>query len=192
MAYNPDIPQAADDPSQSQGQILANFQELNTFLSVNHESLNSGTQGKHKFLQMPEQASAPATAANEGAIYTQESSFTGNTECVFRRESNGSEIEFTGLLGAENGWTRLPSGILLKWGSSNANGSQATNFPTGPTIPVFSAVYTAQVTTFDDTAAPNTMATLQGITTTAITVYGSVRVSNSATNTRYRYLVIGS
>ena len=59
------------------------------------------------------------------------------------------------------------------------------------TIPVFTAVYSAQVTTFDDTGAPNTMATLQGITTTTITVYGSVRASNSSTNARFRYLVIG-
>lgn len=72
MAYNADIPQASDDPSQSQGQILANFQALNTFLSVNHVDINDPTQGQHKFLQMPEQASAPSTAGNTGAVYTKE------------------------------------------------------------------------------------------------------------------------
>ena len=85
MAYNSDIPQSTDDPSQSQGQILANFQELNTFTAVNHVALNDGDQGKHKFLQMPEQASAPSTGANEGGLYTKEVS--GTTQLFFREES---------------------------------------------------------------------------------------------------------
>jgi len=192
MAYNSDIPQASDDPSQSQGQILDNFQELNTYLSVNHVDLNDGDQGKHNFMQMPEQSSSPSTAANEGALYTIEGTYTSATELVFRRESNGDEIEFTGLLGSTNGWTRLPSGILLKWGTSTANGSTATNFPTGATIPVFSSVYSAQVSVQDASGTPNTFATLVSISTTAITVYGSSRTSTSSTAVTYRYLVIGA
>ena len=192
MSYNANIPQASDDPSQSQGQLLDNFQAINTFTAVNHVALNDSNQGKHKFMQMPEQSSAPTTTSNEGAIYTQESSLTGNTECVFRRESNGLQIEFTGFLGAANGWSRFPSGILLKWGQSSSTGTGTTNFPTGATIPVFTAVYQVIITTFDDTGQPNSMSTLQGFTTTGVTTYGSQRNGGSAINARFRYLAIGS
>ena len=192
MAYNSDIPQASDDPSQSQSLLLANFQELNTNNSVNHVALNDPDQGKHKFLQMPEQSSSPATAANEGALYTVESSLTSVSELVFRRESSGTEIEFTSSLDSTNGWTRLPSGILLKWGTSTADGNTATSFPTSATIPVFSTVLSAQVTVEDSSGTPNTMATLAAFSTTQITVFGSQRATLSTASVTYRYLVIGT
>lgn len=191
MAYNENIPQAADNPSQSQAQILDNFQEISTAFNLNHGNFNAGDQGKHSFLQMPEQGSAPATSANEAAIFSQESSLTGVTELVFRRESNGDEIEFTGFLGAANGWTRLPSGLLLKWGSGNGSGVHTTQFDVGATIPVFTTTYTAFVTTADSSASPNTFAYFREVSNVEITVYGSRKTSTVATDTTYTFLVIG-
>lgn len=130
MAYNSDIPQSTDDPSQSQSQILANFQALNTFLSVNHVSLNDGNQGKHSFLQLPEQSSAPTTAANEGGLYTKEVS--GSTQLFFREESSGSERQLTSAFSAAtNGTLTIPGGLLIQWGFSSGigDGSQV-NFNT--------------------------------------------------------------
>lgn len=193
MAYNENIPQATDNPSQSQPQLLANFQEINTAFNLNHADFNTADQGKHSFLQMPEQTSAPATAADEGALYSQESSLTAVTELVFRRESNGDEIEFTGGSLSTNGWTRLPSGILLKWGTINAGaGASSNNFPTGASIPVFSAVYNGVICVEDSSSSPNVFATLRSISTTAISVFGSARTSTSTSAIRFRYLVIGS
>lgn len=191
MAYNENIPKASQNPSQSQGQILDNFLEINTAFNTNHGNFNAGNQGKHSFLQMPEQSSPPPTGANEMALYTKESSLTSLAEMFIRRE-NGTEIEFTSSLGAANGWTRLPSGILLKWGTSNGNGAHTTNFPTGTTIPAFVAVYTGFVVTFDSTPTPNTFATFQGVSITGINVFGSRRVDKNSTDTTYTYLVIGS
>lgn len=130
MAYNSDIPEASDDPSQSQGQILANFQALNTFLSVNHVALNDGDQGKHKFVQMPEQGSAPATAANEGALYTK--AVSGVTQLFFREESSGSERQLTSSFSAAtNGTLTIPGGLLIQWGLASAvNTSSNINFNT--------------------------------------------------------------
>lgn len=192
MAYNENIPQAPDNPSQSQGQILGNFQEISTAFNTNHGNFNAGDQGKHSFLQMPEQSSPPATLANEAGLFSRESSLTNMTELVFRRESNGDQIEFTGFLGANNGWTRLPSGILLKWGTGSGSGSHTTNFPTGATIPVFAEVYVGSVTTSDSSPAPNTFATFRSLSTTGISVFGSRRTSTAATVTNYNYVVIGS
>jgi hypothetical protein len=130
MTYNNAIPQASDDPSQSQSQILANFQDLDTFLSVNHVDLNDGDQGKHKFLQMPEQGSAPSTAASEGAVYTKDDGST--TQLYYRGESSGTEVPLTGgFLASSNGYTQLQGGILLKWGNASitANGQTVTFDP---------------------------------------------------------------
>jgi len=192
MAYNENIPQGSDNPSTSQGQILANFQEIDTAFNLNHGNFNDADQGKHLFMQMPEQSSAAATAANEGAIYTQESALTGVTELVFRRESNGTEIEFTGSTATANGWTRLPSGILLKWGTGSGSGITAVSFPTGASIPIFSSVLNAIICVSDSSASPNTFATLRGFTTTTISIFGSSRTTTGATSAAFRYLVIGT
>lgn len=132
MAYNSDIPQSTDDPSQSQGQIVANFQELNTFLSVNHVALNDSDQGKHNFLNLPEQSSAPATAANEGGLYTKEVS--GATQLFYRDESSGTERQITNAFtAATNGTLTIPGGLLIQWGFASGIGDDSqvdfnTNF----------------------------------------------------------------
>lgn len=98
MAYDPNTPAAAsEDPSVSQPKITANFQEINTFVDVNHVSFNGANAGKHKFLQMPEESGAPATAANEGAIYTKENPETLTTDAYFRTESSGSETPMSAI-----------------------------------------------------------------------------------------------
>lgn len=191
MAYNKGIPQEDDNPSQSQGLIEANFQEINTAFNLNHGNFNDPDQGKHKFLDLPDQSSPPTTGANEGAFYSQNSTLTGTTELVFRRESNGDEIEFTGFLGADDGWTRLPSGILLKWGTGNGSGISSTSFPIGANIPVFTAVFSAQVTVKDTSSEPNSFATFRTVSITAISTFGSSRVSKSETDATFTYLVIG-
>lgn len=132
MVYNANIPQASDDPSQSQSQLLGNFQELNTFLSVNHVDLNDADQGKHNFMQMPEQVAAPATAANEGGLYTKEVS--GSTQLFYRDESSGTERQLTkAFSAATNGTLTIPGGLLIQWGFASGIGNDSkvdfnTNF----------------------------------------------------------------
>ncbi len=143
MAYNADIPQASDDPSQSQGQILANFQALNTFLSVNHVDINDPTQGIHKFLQLPEQGSAPTTAANTGGVYTKE--VAGATQLFFRNESNGSERQMTGAFstGVTNGQFVIPGGLTVKWGRRDGlNDNSVITFSS----PFISSLYNISLT----------------------------------------------
>lgn len=128
MVYDNAIPQANDDPSQSQGQILGNFQELDTFLSVNHVELNDANQGKHTFLQMPEQASAPTTAANELGIYTKE--YNSLATLFFREESSGTEHILAGPpLLAASGYTYLPGGLLMQWNTVTASSQSSITFP---------------------------------------------------------------
>lgn len=194
MAYNPNIPQATDQISVSQADLLNNFIALSTFLNVNHVDFASADQGKHKFVSFPQQASSPATSGTEVALYCKVSSLTGNPELYFRDASSSSDIEFTSFGNSVDGWTRFPSGILIKWGNVSANGATAINFPVGASIPVFTAVFSAQATPNTiggGNIDPNTFVTVNAISNTQLTVFGSSRTATGAAPVNFTYLVIG-
>lgn len=147
MAYNPDIPQATDLISTSQGQILQNFQALNALF-------NSVGQ----YVILPVQAGQPTTSASQLVLYSFTSPNTGNVELYMGRTSTGAAVPFTaGSYG--NGWVILPSGILIKWGNDNDTLSAPTglttttkNFPTGAGRPVFASPPFVTITPFYGTA----------------------------------------
>ncbi len=119
MTYIPDIPQSGDIPSQSQGEILTNFQQLNTVFDVDHVPFNDTTaanRGKHDQSTYIELAADPTTAANEVAVYSKDDG--GNARLFMRQESNGTVIQLSGAnpTSAISGSTFLPGGIILKWG----------------------------------------------------------------------------
>ena len=127
-AYSNSIPQATDRPSDSQALLLSNFQALKVFLDRNHVPIVDPTtnvdEGKHKFLQMPEQGSAPTTATDEGGLYVKEAN--SRSTLFWRQEGNGTEIQLTRqnpTLSASTGESFLPGGIIIKWGISAGFGS---------------------------------------------------------------------
>ena len=65
--YTPNIPQAWDRPSQSQSQILNNFQALQTQLNLEHQSLATAPDntGKHKYVTMKLDPGGPAPVGTE-------------------------------------------------------------------------------------------------------------------------------
>lgn len=145
MAYNPNIPQPTDKLSDSQANLLENFEQLNTYLNVNHTPIDgTSNQGKHKFITLPNQTSSPGTLPTEAAIFSQQGTTSLTTELVWQRQNNGDSINFTEFSNtATDGWTRLPSGILMKWMNVSVSADAGTNvsvFMTWPTTsgqPVF-------------------------------------------------------
>jgi hypothetical protein len=148
MPYNANIPQATDAISDSQNDILDNFQSINTWAQVNHVGFDSPPNtGKHFFVEMPQQGAASVTAIGEVGLQCLASAFgAGSPTLVFLPENAGTPVEMTSAQKAASGWTILPSGILLKWGSITVNAYGTTNFvyPVGA-IPPFSAVYLVQL-----------------------------------------------
>lgn len=126
--YTPGIPQPGDIPSQSQDLILQNFQSLGNAQDRNHVAMaDTANRGKHNFMQMPQQAGDPTTAANEGALYTK--AFAGSTELTWRRSTNGTVIQMTANLtptAAITGVTFLPGNIQMCWGTTNINTNATT------------------------------------------------------------------
>ena len=189
MAYSNAIPQANDIKSQSQGDLLANFVAIQTFVEVNHETFAAANEGKHKFVTFPEQGADPTTAANEVAVYSKTSALgDAGTALFLRKEGDGTVIEFTSSTQNANGWTRLPSGILLKWGTGtvNANTTAVATFPVAATVPAFTAVYNVSVTRQGQSGDAGALY-YQAFDTTTITVYNA----SAATGKTFYYLAIG-
>ena len=147
FTYQNNIPQASDRLKDSQSDILENFQAIKELIDINHNTFNTADFGKHKFVTFPQQGSDPSTAAGEVALFSAISPYSGVPELSVRLQSNGPSIEFTSADGSTNGWARLPSGILLKWGQSSANGLATITFPAGATIPAFTNIFQMLVTT---------------------------------------------
>ncbi len=105
MVYKPAIPQSTDFISQSQKDIIGNFEDASDIWGkppvgnanvgdhIPLTNVEDDHLGGHKKITMPEQSSAPTTLANEMGLYTKDTS--GSTEVYYRRESNGTETQVT-------------------------------------------------------------------------------------------------
>jgi hypothetical protein len=144
MAYQENKPLATDRLKDSQADIQANFQSNKTAFDQNHVTFDDADAGKHKFMQMPEQGAAPTTAANEMALYTKEQ---GSASQLFlRRESDGDEINLTNdVLKAADGYTRLPNGLIIKWGTKTVTRNTLSAELTFDATVAFTTVYSVTV-----------------------------------------------
>lgn len=189
-----DVPQPGQSLNITRDPIRNNFSVLDTAFSVDHVAYNTANQGMHNKVTMPVQGAPPVTAAAQMALFTQVSALTGVPELAIRRESNGAVIEMTAADGAV-GWTRLASGLLIKYGVSNGTGFTTVTFPVAPGIPAFSVIYTMQVTTsYINAADGNGFVRLNNFLApwTQFTVYCSQRTAVIDQNVAFQYLAIGA
>lgn len=206
MAYNPNIPQPTDVLSQSQSDILNNFNSIGTVFDVNHVDFNSGADaGKHKYVEFPQQASTPPItfAAAEMAMYSAESPFNAAVNELFINKTNEVtvvQVPFTASIlsvasnpaGNTAGWAYLPSGLLIKWGNGSATGNTVVIFPVSASIPDFTEVLAMSLTTANvGSGDSNTFVRLSGFTNTGFTCYGSARTTVTAAAATYQYFAIG-
>ena len=185
MSYNANIPQSSDRISDSQQEILDNFTTLKTFLDKNHVDISTPTggndEGKHKFVQFPEQSSDPTTGATEGALLTKASG--GSTELFWVPVSSGTAVQLTkgSATVAASGSTFLPGGAILKWGTDTwTSSTKAVTFSSAFTTAIYSVVVTP--------VGQNTTAWIQSLTTSGFTALRN----NSSGSVQFRYIAIGS
>jgi len=201
MAWQPTKPANGDLVFNSVGStvIRGNFTAIDTAWDINHVGIGDTNQGKHEYVHIREN-STPSTISNEMVLYTQNPTYTPNgTELFIRRESNGAGIPATaayfisGTANSSQGWTFLPSGILLKWGRvDTAGGDQSITFATGGNNVAFSAVYRAILTPVDSASGDSDDAIrLKSVSTTTLSYYGSPRTTTGAKAMSFHYLVIG-
>ena len=194
MTYTTAIPVSGDSLGGTRDRIRTNFQEIDSVVGVNHVAFNASGEGKHKFLQMPEQAAAPTTAANEGGFYAKVGTTPAESNLFFRGESDGFEYQLTKAIAASTarfanttnysgtlngGWTFLPGGMIMQYGRKTSPGSSGSiTFPI--TFPSGNAPFSIVVTN-ERTSARSANIDSAGISSTGFSYFletsGSVAIN---------------
>lgn len=201
-------PTSGQSLDETRDAIRNNFSFINTGFLANHVELNTGANsGKHTAIKLVNQQnapSAPATIAGESCIYSAPSLSAPNNPALFFKGQNlaasNNGYNFTSSIidstptDNSSGWTRLPSGIILKWGFATVSPnslSAVISFATGTGVPSFQFLPSATVSL----TSPNTTnhgmdkaLFVADLSTTTIKVYNAN--ANGSTRTWY-YFVIG-
>lgn len=186
-----DVPLPGQTLAASRPSVQSNFAAIRAGFVVDHVDYAIANQGKHNQITLPIQDADPATAAGDMALYSLVSAITGIQELSVRRPAAGDIYEFTasGLT-----WTRLPSGILLKWGGGVANGLTTVTFPVAANIPAFTTIYALQVcTAYVSVADGDGFVRLNdvGAPWTQFTVYASQRTAVATRAVNFQFLALG-
>jgi hypothetical protein len=187
MAYNPNIPQVTDILSQSQADILGNFQALSPFLN-----------GVTNFAAIfPVLSSTPTTSSSEVSLFSALDG-SGNQQLYYGPPSSGTPINLTGSAGLTDGWAYLPSGILLKWGTTTCavNTLSTITLPVLSSTPVFNYLfYVSAAQTFaasPTTSTLNTSVSAGNFTATTFQVWPNATTAPLTGTVSIVYFAIGA
>ena len=147
--YNANIPQPGDNLSNSQGDLLANFQQIDITVGKNHYPTSNVTanNGKHKFVEMPNGTLPAGLVAAESTLYSKLDA-SSLSQLFYTRDNSGIEIQMTaGTLAPvrlQNGFSFLMGNMLIQWGFNTvASGTGQINFsPTFANVGAFPPVVT--------------------------------------------------
>lgn len=100
MVYNANIPQATDEQSQSQIDILNNFITANASFGANHVDFATvANSGKHTVVEFINQPAAPATAALTNKMYALSPSPILGPVIYSRAQNSGTPGPITPITG---------------------------------------------------------------------------------------------
>ncbi len=172
MSYNPNIPLPGDLLSKSQQDINNNFTSANNIIAVNHYPFTepSAKKGKHKFVELVNSVAIPGgISGNEGTVYARPFGADPDTNLWYTPDNSGLEYQLTRVITASiavfannsnyqtfstpkpsqfGGWTFLPGGLILQYGST-ANTNLNTNFQMVFPVPFVSFVGSVVITAYD-------------------------------------------
>lgn len=127
ISYNNSIPQATDQLSQSQPLILQNFAAIETLIAIDHATFASANAGFHNKVTFPIQSPAPAFAAPNLGLYSFLNATTTVNE-LYVTLQDGTRIPMTAAKKLGTGYTYLPSGLIIQWGTTFGKGNVAVTF----------------------------------------------------------------
>jgi hypothetical protein len=144
IPYNATSPQPGDLLSQSQNDLLTNFGSINTLITQDHITFTGINPGMHKQVSLVTQTVLPTFLAGQVGMYSLlnnaiPASISNQNE-LFINKTNASGIvqvpATASILGTSaapvpgvnggTGWTMLPSGIKLVWGTATTAGGTVT------------------------------------------------------------------
>ncbi len=196
MALN-NVPLTGQTLGVTRVPINNNFSVIGSTFEVDHVGYNLTDQGKHKQVTFPSQGSALFFAAGEIGLFNQNASPTGIND-IWLARGTAAAYPMTGYktvgVGATNGWTYLPSGLKIVWGTGSMVGPAVTALVTYTTVasfPGFTTFWTApQLTRLHSGPLPiNNFVAISSYNQTAFTATASTSV-NSGT-IQFSWMVIG-
>jgi len=164
MSYNPNIPQANDPRPQSQYQIKANYQAINTVFANNHEPLTSNNQGMHDVLTMRPQGSDPTTNSAQIALYNKLDTSVPPIPVLFFMAANSA----------------TPIQLTSPNISTAANQAQQFSFVAGPFV-VYGGIIKNPANGDTVTLSPSTTLKYVGLTSANVTANSNL-VTSAATS----------
>lgn len=194
MALN-DVPQPSQTLASTQNPIRTNFATIDTAFTIDHAPYGSGNQGMHNKVTLPVLGAAPVYAAGNSGFFNL--AVAGVNEVFINKQAHAGvqQVPFTASIlsfatpgSVTDGWTYLPSGIFLRWGTGNANGlTTVTLTPSPPTqiLNVMVCPYTPAVTGYVNV----TVRVVDVLSNTQFRVFGSLNDAPGITG--FMYMVVG-
>ncbi len=188
MAFNTNVPLANQKIKNTQQPIQDNFIETANLVAVNHEPFNSADQGKHKFVTFTQQPST-VQPANVSEFNMYNVVVGGTNQLCIKKGDASIEVPFTrrgGTLSAQggSGFTILPSGLLIRWGTGTVvGGSTAINVNSNVSFPSMNNIASVQITPTGNFSIWVSSITLPAASFTA---------SSSSSNATFMWVAMGS
>ena len=155
MAYNPNIPLGNDRPKDTQPQLFSNFNAIKTLVDIDHVTFDLANQGMHNKVTLPVQAPAPALGANNGFFnflhpataknqtYIHNQTFAATSDIPM----SASILSSAAPVMSMNGWTYLPSGIIMRWDTQAVvAGLQTITLPALPGLVAMTTIFSVNIT----------------------------------------------
>lgn len=149
MAYQPNIPGPNTNLSVSQGDLLGNFQALNTVFGVDHNQFNAVTNaGTHLQVTMPSFGTPGSPGGTASVLYTKN---VASSPTLYFKNGTADSVVWTGGSGTglstvSSSNLTLPNGLQFSYGSATTNPSGdflvTFNFPNN----LYSATLTRIIT----------------------------------------------
>src|SRR6266404_5354830 len=146
--YTDNIPFATNSPSADQPNMLVNTNSIDNLIGVDHVGFNTAKGGYHSDIHFNTQLADPAAVPTIGQLYTKTVTFNAVTNAgLFYENGAGVVTQIVGPANTNpilppvgtnavaNGYTVLPGGIILQWGTSNMVAGATSNTPVVFPIP---------------------------------------------------------
>jgi hypothetical protein len=152
MAYKANKPEANDQISVSQADIKGNFTDIDTLVAVDHVGFNLTGAGMHKQVNLLRNGTPVLNVGGYG-LYVDNAGFPGTLDTTNLQLIRVGHSTFpicgpAASSAVTNGFSYLPSGIILKWGTVTLGAN-----PTPVTINLPNSIHNAQVS-FSSALAP--------------------------------------
>lgn len=202
-----DIPKSGQSLGQTKVPINQNFQNIDAAFLVNHVPYTITSQGKHTLLEMVNQVAHPTTAPpasllpGEITIYNFVNPVSTVNEAYIVKVNSGgvlgTSIPFTlSQLTGVGGYTYLPSGLLLQWGTVTVNIPPSSNpvtitYPTVFTIPAYNVVVST-LSNFNGDSDTFVRVSVFSVNPASFTVWCSPRTTTGSKTAIFTFFAIGT